>query len=153
MDVKKLILKLGYLKFTVFQLSPISHEDLLNKIILRLTELDYNIISSSFEKIVFNSFREKVRKVRSVRVVSVTKYSKKIDIGLFDLYNSENGTTIKLSYFVTIISEIIMFLALCILALLTDYFVLFLSIVLLIRILIKVNKLKHVSKHLITTII
>jgi hypothetical protein len=155
MDIKKSLYKFGHLKFSISQISFIDHDDLINKTIQLLNSSNYDIISSSPEKITFTGFGNKSKAValtRSFKAISVTSYSTRLQIGIFELQKSEKGIVIKLTYFITILSEIIMLIALIIFAILTSYAVLILGIAFFFRILIKINNLKRVSKNLISGI-
>ena len=153
MDIKKIVYKFGHLKFSKAQLYSIAPDDLINRITHLLDNLNYNTISSSPEKIVFTGNFKSLAITKSFKAISVTNYSGRLQAGVFDLHKSEKGVIVKLTYFITILSEIIMLIALIILALLTDCAVLILGVIILfIRVFIKINNLKRVSKNLISAL-
>ncbi|MDB5122345.1 MAG: hypothetical protein JWP94_474 [Mucilaginibacter sp.] len=147
MNIFKFILKAVYLKFTTSQISSIGHDDLVERVKQQLNDENYNIISSTDEKIVFNGFGNKSK------LISVTQYSKKIEMGVLYLNNTEDGVVVKLTYFINILSEMITMTILFIISLFTSFLVLLIGIILCIRIFIKINDLKHVSRKFIIDLV
>jgi hypothetical protein len=147
MDFKKIILKLLYLKFTTVETVPSAQPDLVNIILAQLGEQGYYVLDNSDNRIAFSAYEDKFQ------VISTNRYSKKLQTGVFEISNVREGTTVKLSYFISIFSEIFLFIAFLIISLLTNYWVFILTIILVVRIIVKANKLKAVAKYLMFEVI
>jgi L-cystine uptake protein TcyP (sodium:dicarboxylate symporter family) len=152
MNIQKLLYKFGHIKLSISQKSFFEPDILFNRTVQLLNDSNYNIISSSPEKIVFHSDFKALARTKSIKAVSVSHYSKRLQIGVFDLYTSEKEMGIKLTYLITIISEIIMMVVFIIIALFTSYAVLAFCVLLFFRVLVKIIKLKRISKDLISGI-
>jgi len=145
--MKKLILRIAYLNFSFSQTTSFNHEDLTNKILFQLNLKDYIIISNTYERILFSAYESKTV------VVSVNRYSSKVPMGIFELYDTESGSAIKLTYHVTVVSEILMMICLVVASFFVGYSILLIGFVLLFRVFVKVSNLKRVGKNLIYNIL
>lgn len=145
MDIKRVISKVLFIKLTIFKVVAIKQSDLIDRIVTQLDQGNYPIVSRSDNQIVFNTYNK-------FAVISTSEYATKLPAGIFELNATEGQTNIKLSYAVSILSELTLFIVFSIWAIYTDYWPFLFIILLVFRILIKTRKLKSVAEKLMVQI-